>query len=90
MAKGQHLSRHQQGIVNRYYDNKDTIVLGRLSEIVSDLALCESEKKAEGLWKRAETALAAIKADAGRTREILVLKDVKSLAKLVGELSAKR
>ncbi|MBL0921840.1 MAG: hypothetical protein IBJ10_06900 [Phycisphaerales bacterium] len=90
MAKGQHLSRYQQGIVNRYYDNKDTIVVTRLAEIVSDLALCDSEKKAAALWKRAETALAAVKADPVRSRTVLGAKDVKGLAALVGELSAKR
>ncbi len=90
MAKGQHFSKYQQGIVNRYYDNKDTIVLTRLSEIVSDLALCESDKKAAALWKRAETALAAIKADPAQARTILAEKNIKALAALVGELSARR
>ncbi len=90
MAKGQHLSKYQQGIVNRYYENKDTIVLTRLAEIVSDLALCESEKKAASLWKRAETTLASAKIEPARIRAIVGAKDVKALATLVGEMSSKR
>lgn len=57
MAKGQHLSRHQQGIVKRYYEHKDTIALTRLQEIASELYLTDSEAKRKKLWASAATFL---------------------------------
>jgi hypothetical protein len=87
MAKGQHLSRHQKGIVNRYYEHADTITLTKLQEIVSDLYLATGDKAAAKLWKSAETALAKTGADAPRVAKILADKNVVALATLVGELS---
>ena len=34
-------TRHQQGIIKRYYDHQDTIQLQKLSELVADLYLAE-------------------------------------------------
>ena len=85
MAKGQHLSRHQRGIVKRYYEHLDTIALNTLGEIVSDLYLAESAKKADGLWKRAEKALAKVAADEPEVRRVLDARDVEALARLVSQ-----
>lgn len=87
MAKGQHLSRHQQGIVRRYYEHFDTIALQRLSEIVSDLYLADSPKKVEQLWKRAETALKKAAAEDASVRAVLASRNVEQLAKLVTRMS---
>ena len=57
MAKNQYLSPHQKGIVKRYYEHKGSIASQKLGEVVSELYLCESEKKANRLWKSARTAL---------------------------------
>ncbi len=86
MAKGQDLSRHQRGIVNRYYENRDTIMSHKLSEIVSDLYLAEG-KKAETLWKRAETALKNTAADPKKVAAVLKDRDLGALATLANELS---
>ena len=51
MAKGEPLSNYQRKIVDRYYEHLDTITLTKLSEAVSELYLCESEKKSQTLWK---------------------------------------
>lgn len=88
MAKGQHLSRHQKGIVNRYYEHLDTIQLQRLSELVSDLYLAESPKKADQLWKRAESALAKAMPNDPDVRAVLASRDVEKLARVVSRLSA--
>ena len=88
MPKGQHLSSHQRGIVKRYYDNRDTIMANKLAELVSDLALCETEKKAASLWKRVEKALAGAKVEPKRAAGIVEQRDVKELAKLAGELAS--
>ena len=90
MAKGQHLSRYQRGIVNRYYENLDTITLNTLGEIVSDLYLADSPKKIDSLWKRAEKALAKADPEGKKAPAILASRDVQSLASFVNELSGKR
>ena len=89
MAKGQHLSRHQQGIVKRYYAHLDTLSLQKLGELVSELYLADA-KKAGKLWESARTALAKCGGDQKRIEAILASKDVAGLAALVNELSATR
>ena len=86
MAKGQDLTKHQRGIVRRYYEHRDTIALQKLSEIVSDLWVCDSEKKSAALWKSAATALKNAGADPARAERILAAKNLKALADLVQEL----
>lgn len=87
MASGNHLTPHQRGIVNRYYEHKDTIMLGKLSEIVSELYLAESEKKKASLWKSARLALANLDSDSPQTDKIFDARDIKALAELVNALS---
>lgn len=88
MAKGQHLSSAQRGIVKRYYEHLDSITLARLSELVSDLAIAEPGPKAEKLWARVETALDKTAAADERVLAIVRQKDVKGLAQLVGDLAS--
>ena len=57
MAKGQYLSPHQKGIVKRYYENKEDLMTQKLGELVSEIYLNTSEKKAWALWERARVAL---------------------------------
>jgi hypothetical protein len=86
MAKGQHLSGYQRGIVKRYYENRDSIMATKLGELVSELYLAEG-KKASGLWTRVETALTAMKVEPKRIERVVGAKDLEGLARLVGELS---
>lgn len=85
MAKGQYLSSHQKGIVNRYYANLDTLTLQKLQEAVSELYLA-TPKQADKHWKNVESALAKTKADPARVNAILANRNVPALAALVGEL----
>lgn len=89
MAKGQHLTRHQQGIVKRYYEHRDTISLQKLGELVSELYLADA-KKAAKLWESARLALAKSGGDPKQIDAILLKKDVAGLAALVNELSGGR
>lgn len=54
-------TRHQKKIVDRYYDNRDNIMVTKLSELVSELYLAETDKKRDQLWKRAELAMRNLK-----------------------------
>jgi hypothetical protein len=92
MAKGQPLSRYQQGIVKRFYLHRGSILITRLQELVSDLALAEG-KQADRLWKRAEDALRKLETEPpipdSRIETICGNRDVAGLAQFVGELHAK-
>jgi hypothetical protein len=89
MAKGQHLSAHQQKIVKRYYQQLDTIAVQKLSELVSELFLATGDdKKQDKLWAQVTTYLPKLDADETRVRRILAQKDLKDLATLVNEASA--
>ena len=90
MAKGQDLSSHQRKIVHRYYEHRDTIMLQKLAEAVSDLYLCTSEKKAAALWKSAAVALKNAGAHPTRIERVVESRNVKALAELVQELQSAR
>lgn len=84
MAQGREYSAHQRKIINRYYDNIDTIMLTKLGEIVTDMALAVGdEKKLARLWKRAEQALRGAKVESADVRRVLEQRDVEGLAKIV-------
>jgi hypothetical protein len=88
MAGGQEYSRSQRKIIDRYYQNEDTIVATRLAEIVSDMALAGGDpKKLERLWKRAEQALARTSLTAAEVRTVLEKRDMVGLGKLAGRAS---
>jgi len=88
MASGREFSRHQEKIIKRYYEHRDTIALNNLSEIVSEIALAETDKARDRLWKRVETALAHLRANEPRVDKILKERSVEGLARLLNELHA--
>jgi hypothetical protein len=90
MAKGQHLSAHQQKIVRRFYQHQDTIAVQKLSELVSELFLATDDKKREKLWASAAVHLPKLDAEASRCERVLTKRDVQELAKLVNEAAAAR
>ena len=92
MAGGREYSSSQRKIINRYYDNIDSIVITRLAEITTDMALAMGEtKNLDRLWKRAEQALAKVKSSDGNTDpaidKILASQDIEALAKFVSKLT---
>jgi hypothetical protein len=88
MSKGQYLSHHQQGIVKRYYDNQDTLIVTKLAELVSELYICDDEKKAASLWKSVQTALKKTSVDPLKAARIVNEKRKEDLAQVVQQLSA--
>lgn len=88
MGSGREYSSHQRKIINRYYDNIDTIVITRLGEIVTDMALAAGdEKKLARLWVRAEQALVKAKVEATDINRVVFEKDVEGLARVVARAS---
>lgn len=86
MAKHQWLTPQQKGIVRRYYEHQDNVALQDLSEIVSELYLCTDQKKAERLWKKAETALVHAGVHKAKAADAVAGRDVQKLAKLVEQI----
>ncbi len=87
MARGQHLTRHQQGIVRRYYEHLDSITLGKLADASAELFLCTDPKKAEKLWQSVSRALDKTAASDAQVKRTLDARDIKALAELVAKLS---
>jgi hypothetical protein len=89
MASGRDFTQGQKKIINRYYEHRDTIALNNLGEIVSELALAETDKARDRLWKRVETALAHLRANDVRVDKILKDRSLEGLARVLNELHAK-
>lgn len=79
-------SSFQKKVIKNYYDNLDTIALQKLQELISDMYLCESDKKWDSMWKKADSMLEKLPGDAKEKRRILADKDLGALAKLVSSL----
>ena len=84
----QQLTRHQQSIVKRYYDNLDTVMLQRLGEKVTDLYLAEGKKRAK-LWDNVATALEKLGVPQSRIDRVRESDDARQLATLLQELLGK-
>lgn len=78
-------TRHQQGIIKRYYRNLDKIQLQRLSELVTELYLAD-EKKQDKLWESAAAAMKRLDVPETRIKHLVGKKDPALVAKLVKEL----
>ncbi len=90
MAGGREYSKHQKGIIKRYYDHRDTIATGKLAELVSELYLATTDAQRVRLWKRVEQALRTAQAEPARMAKVLESQDVKLLAALVSDIDAGR
>ena len=86
MARGQYLTPYQRGIVKRFYEHRDNLAQQKLGEIVSDLYLCDTEAKADRLWKRVEKALGQTGGNDAWVKKILADRNLEELARIVGEL----
>lgn len=74
-------TRHQKKIIERYYDRRDEIMLGKLGELVTDLALAETDRRRDQLWKRVDQAMKQLKVRPGLAEHILTARDEVVLAR---------
>jgi hypothetical protein len=81
-------TRHQQGIIKRYYANLDKVALQRLSELVTELYLAEGKKR-DKLWQAAAAAMRKLELPETRIAHLLEKQDPELLARLVKELQRK-
>ena len=80
-------TRHQQGIIKRYYRNLDKIQVQRLSELVTELYLAEGKKR-DKLWQSAGTTMQKLEVPQSRIDHLLAKKDPALLANLVKDLQS--
>lgn len=79
------LTKYQQSIVKKYYENLDTALLQRLGEQVTDLYLAEGKKRAK-LWETVEKSLLKLGVPKTRVATIVKSDDARQLAKVLQEL----
>ena len=84
MAK-QEYSAYQKSIITNYYNNRGDIALSKLSELVSELFLADTDAKRDRLWERAQKAMVNLKIPPAIIDHIMTKKDVKILAKNLNE-----
>lgn len=80
-------SKYQERIIKNYYNNQDSILLQRLSDLVSDLYLSEGKARTK-IWERAYAAMEKLKVPASRIEHLKTKDDPALLAKLVQELQS--
>ena len=81
-------SQYQKNVINNYYGNLDTIMLGKLSELVSELYLAETDAKRQRLWERVHKAMLNLKISPAIISHIMAKKDVKILAQNLNDWMA--
>ncbi|MCK4914459.1 MAG: hypothetical protein KAS69_07705 [Planctomycetes bacterium] len=74
-------TKYQNSVISAYYDNLDTIMLGKLSELVTELYLAETKKKSEQLWQRVHKAMLKLKIKPAIIEHIMTKHSVEILAK---------
>lgn len=90
MAKGQHYSRFQKGVIRRFYHYRDGQLVQRLQELVSELAL---DPTCDRTWKKVGDALGKLELEPplpqSRVDLVMSSRDVEALAALVGTLTGR-
>jgi hypothetical protein len=88
-AMNKNYTKHQQRIIKNYYENRESISLQRLSELVTELYLAEGKAR-ERQWKYIIGALEKLGLPEARIEHLRKKDDPRLLAKLVEELMAKQ
>ncbi len=89
MAKNDY-SQYQKDVISGYYNNLDTIMLGKLGELVTELYLADTQAKQNRLWQRANKAMVKLKVPPAIIDHIMEKKDVEVLAKNLQDWLAKK
>jgi len=84
-------SQYQKAVISGYYDNLSTIMLQKLSDLVTDLYLAETDTKREHLWQRVHKAMVQLKVPQPIIDHIMKNRKVEILAKNLQDwMKAKR
>lgn len=86
-ASEQSRTRYQQGIIRRYYEHRDTLMLQKIGDLVGDLYLAEGKARTR-LWERVATALKNLSVPPERIRHLVESDNPAYLANLLQELQS--
>jgi hypothetical protein len=86
MAEERSYSRYQKNVIRRYYENRESLSVQRLGEIVSELYLTAPGKKADRLWAQAEKMLSTVEANEKWLAKTVEDRNVEQLAEMVKTL----
>ncbi len=89
MGKNEY-SQHQQTVISGYYKNLDTIMLQKLSELVTELYLADTKARQARLWERAHKAMVKLKIRPATIAHIMEKQDVQILAKNLQDWLARK
>lgn len=78
-------SDYQKDVISNYYKNLDTIMLQKLSLLVSELYIADSQAKSDRLWQRVRKAMVKLGIPGGIINHIMEKKDIQILAKNLQE-----
>ena len=96
MAKREY-SKYQKDVISNYYGSLDAIMLSKLSELVSELYLADSDAnpsaalrtRRDRLWQRVQKAMVNLKIPPAIISHIMAKKDVQILAKNLNDWLAR-
>jgi hypothetical protein len=74
-------SQYQKTVISDYYNNLDTIMLQKLSELVTELYLADTDAKKNRLWQRVHKAMVKLKIPPAIVEHIMQRRDPVILAK---------
>ena len=80
-------SKFQQGVIKRYYDNREQIDAQRLAELVTSLYLAAPKKGAK-MWETAQELMERLKVPPTRIEHVMKQKDPAILASVVEDLNS--
>jgi hypothetical protein len=83
------LSKYQQKIVKNYYENRESIALQRVQELVTELYLAEGKKKRDKVWDSVELHLGKLGVKADTLAHLRKQDKPELVAQLVQKLLAK-
>lgn len=81
------LTPHQERLIKRYYRHEETIRANRLSELLGELYLAETDKQRDRLWEKAEATLLKLGVEPATVERAVGSRDVERLGKLVNRVA---
>ena len=73
---------HQKQIIKRYYQNRESIMTQKLSELTTELYLAEGKKR-ERVWNRITAALTQLGVEPARIEQLVNMDNPAKLAEFL-------
>ena len=77
---------YQTQIIKRYYNNRETIMTQKLSELTTELYLAEGKKRQQ-IWKRISAAMTQLGIEPIKIEQMVTMDDPVKLAEFLKKLS---